>query len=78
MRSDQYGFFHDSAAGDFLLMSREVVHAIRGYPEMPIKALLRLFQGCSFKALLRLFQGSFKTLECVGSGCDTGVSRDAY
>ena len=66
MRSDQYGFFHDSAAGDFLLMSREVVHAIRGYPEMPIKALLRLFQG------------SFKTLECVGSGCDTGVSRDAY
>ncbi len=54
MRSDQYGFFHDSAAGDFLLMSREVVHAIRGYPEMPIKALLRLFQG-SFKALLRLW-----------------------
>jgi hypothetical protein len=43
MRSDEYGFFHDSAAGDFLLMSREVVHAIRGYPDMPIKALLRLF-----------------------------------
>ena len=42
MRSDQYGFFHDSAAGDFLLMSREVVHAIRGYPEMSIEALLRL------------------------------------
>ena len=31
MRGESYGFFHDSAAGDFLLMSRGVADAIRGY-----------------------------------------------
>ena len=40
MRADNYGFFHDSAAGDFLLMSRRVVHSIRGYPEIPTNIMI--------------------------------------
>ena len=35
-----YGFFHDSAAGDFLLLPRAVVHAIRGYPEIPTNIMI--------------------------------------
>jgi hypothetical protein len=31
MRSSDYGYFHDSAAGDFLLMSRHIAHQIHGY-----------------------------------------------
>ena len=40
MRADKYGYFHDSAAGDFLLMSRKIVHAIRGYPEIPTNIMI--------------------------------------
>lgn len=40
MRADRYGFFHDSAAGDFLLMSRAMAHAIRGYPEIPTNIMI--------------------------------------
>lgn len=40
MRGDKYGFFHDSAAGDFLLMSRRVVNSIRGYPEIPTNIMI--------------------------------------
>jgi hypothetical protein len=35
MRSGQYGFFHDSAAGDFLLISKARFVEFRGYPEIP-------------------------------------------
>mmetsp|Transcript_42166 Transcript_42166/g.98897 ORF Transcript_42166/g.98897 Transcript_42166/m.98897 type:complete len:655 (+) Transcript_42166:116-2080(+) len=40
MRSESYGFFHDSAAGDFLLMSRRIIRAIRGYPEIPTNIMI--------------------------------------
>ena len=30
MRSEEYGYFHDSAAGDFLLMSRNIAYRIHG------------------------------------------------
>jgi hypothetical protein len=40
MRTDTYGYLHDSAAGDFLLMSRRIVHAIRGYPEIPTNIMI--------------------------------------
>jgi hypothetical protein len=40
MRSSDYGYFHDSAAGDFLLMSRHIAHQIHGYPEIPTNIMI--------------------------------------
>ena len=40
MRSGQYGFYHDSAAGDFLLIAKARFVGFRGYPEIPTNIMI--------------------------------------
>ena len=40
MRSGLYGYYHDSAAGDFLLIAKRRLAGFRGYPEIPTNIMI--------------------------------------